>query len=65
MRLLLPLLLAGCAAQVPAPDTHEAPVDTDAEADPGEIPLENGPLPPAPIDLAAPAHVELATFALG
>lgn len=60
MRVLLPLLLAGCVAQVA--DTDD-PVDTDT--DPGDIPWEDGTLPPAPIDLAAPDQVELATFAMG
>ncbi len=60
MRLLLPIFLAGCVAKVV--DT-EGPLDTDADS--GEISLEDGPLPAAPIDQQAPAHVELATFALG
>ncbi len=74
MRLILPLLLAACTP--PVADTAEPPVtdsgeprdsvaDTGALLDTAETGWEDGELPPPSIDQAAPAHVELATFALG
>jgi len=60
MRMFLPLFLASCAAPIANPSD---PVDTGTDT--GDTQWEDGPLPPPPIDQAAPAHVELATFALG
>ncbi len=70
MRMILPLLLAGCLPPSTDPvapvDTGSEPGDTSETAfDTGDTSWEDGTLPPPPIDLATPAHVELATFALG
>jgi hypothetical protein len=74
MRLILPLLLAGCT--VPADEPGEPvppldrPGDTQDSGDPlvtdsGDTGLVDDALPPPLIDQNAPAHVALATFALG
>lgn len=70
MRLILSLFLASCAGPVDGlddvPDTGTVPSDTqDTDSEPGDSGWEDESLPPPAIDQAAPAHVELATFALG
>ncbi len=69
MRALLPLLLIGCSPPGTEPadprDTGADIQDTAPVVDTGDSSAETDTMPPPPIDQAAPAHVELATFALG